>query len=409
MLLELQAAERSSHPPPLSDSSVPSDVWYYPSSTAQAGVTETNQLPDISTSSMIGPTATLYNPEETSFQQGLDHIPYQQWIEGYGPRQQQDQRTQQTHQHYSQQLAYGTSYGGSLHAPIPQIHLSYDFAQPQYQSSSSLSQYDGSTTDTLTQSNVGQDRDNLSTYQGNPSSYQGQPNPYSQVYPKVMNQSATSAPERTPEVANRSNPTQGPQQNLSQQSRQQQVQRKPHRAPQAPQAQQYHTHKFLAHSNSSENRQHASSNPSPPQTPPSIVWNSEPGYSIPKPDEHAKLGGHASSRVPSSNSGSSRPPTSRNTPSTTNSPNPIQFNPTTSGVSGSSPRASHPGTSNSTFVPEKTGHKRKRRKKNEPAQLSGCGGDSDSDSEDYEAGGISVGMGGLGVVGRGPGTKGSRL
>ena len=93
---------------------------------------------------------------------------------------------------------------------------------------------------------------------------------------------------------------------------------------------------------------------------------------------------------------------------TTNSPNPY---PTTSGVLGSSPRTSPPRTNDSTFVPEKTGHKRKRLKKNEPAQLSGGGGESDSDSEEDEgmAGGISVGMGGLGVVGKGTGTKGSRL
>lgn len=139
------------------------------------------------------------------------------------------------------------------------------------------------------------------------------------------------------------------------------------------------------------------------------MWNSEPGYSIPKTNENTNYRSQSSSRVPSSNSGSSRPPTSQNTP-VTNSSNPIQGNPTTLGVPGSSSRTSPPGPSNSTFVPEKTGHKRKRVKKNEPAQLSGGGGESDSDnSEEDEAGGISVGMGGLGVVGRGAGTKGSRL
>lgn len=78
-----------------------------------------------------------------------------------------------------------------------------------------------------------------------------------------------------------------------------------------------------------------------------------------------------------------------------------QHNLTVSGNSGS------PGT----CVQEKTGHKRKRAKKNEPAQWSGGGGETESDSEDDEGmgGGISVGMGGLGVVGKGTGTKGSRL
>ena len=386
----LGLAERSSHPPPLSDPSVPSDVWYYPS-TAQVNDNNTRQLPDISASSMIGPTSTFYNPEDPSLHQGLEHGQYQQWIEGYGPQQQQDQQTQH---HYSQQMLYDTSYHGGLHVPIP---LSYQFTQPQYESSSSLSQYDGSTTGTVTQSNVGQNRDN---------SYQGQSNDlYSQVYPEIiaMKQSAASTSERIP-VANYSHSTpssKGPQQNPSQQSRQQQARRRP------PRAQQNHAHRFLAHPSSSE---YTSSNPSSSHssslTPPSIVWNTEPGYSNPKPIENARHGGQSSIRVLSSNSGSSRPPTSQNTPPTTNSPNP---HPTTSGVLGSSPRASPPRPSESTFVPEKTGHKRKRAKKNEPAQLSGGGGESDSDSEDEEAGGISVGMGGLGVVGKGRGTKGSRL
>ena len=137
------------------------------------------------------------------------------------------------------------------------------------------------------------------------------------------------------------------------------------------------------------------------------MWSTEPGYSNPKPIENASHRGQSSFRVPSSNSGSSRPPTSQNTPAATNSPNPY---PTTSGVLGSSPRTSPPRrTNDSTFVPEKTGHKRKRVKKNEPAQLSGGGSDSDSEDDEGMAGGISVGMGGLGVVGKGTGTKGSRL
>ena len=395
----LGLAERSSHPPPLSDSSVPSNVWYYPPSSASTAqvtvdVNKNRQLPDISASSMIGPTSTFYNPEDTSLQQGLDQGQYQQWIEGYGPQQQQNQQTQH---HYSQQMVYDTSYHGGLHVPIP---LSYHFTQPQYESSSSLSQYDGSTTGTVTQSNVGQNRDN---------SYQGQSNMYPQVYPEIMamKQSAASTPEQIPEVVNRSYSTpssQGPQQNPSQQSRQQQVRRKP---PRAPQAQQNHAHRFLAHPCSSE---FTSSNPSSSHssslTPPSIVWNTEPGYSIPKPNENANHGGQSSFRVPSSNSGSSRPPTSQNTPAATNSPNPF---PTTSGVLGSSPRTSPPRTNESTFAPEKTGRKRKRGKKNEPAQLSGGGSDSDSEEDEGMTGGISVGMGGLGVVGKGTGTKGSRL
>ena len=345
---------------------------------------------------MIGPTPTFYNPEDTSLQQNLDHGQYQQWIDGYGPQQQQNQQTQ--HQ-YSQQMVYDTSYHPSLHVPIP---LSYHLTQPQYVSPSSLSQYDGSTTGTVTQANVGQNRDNL---------YQGQSNVYPQVYPEIMamKQSAASTPERIPEVVNYPHSTpssQVPQQNPSQQSRQQQVRRK---HPRAPQAQQTHAHKFLAHPSSSE---FTSSNPSSSHsaslTPPStIVWSTEPGYSNPKQIENANHVAQSSFRVPSSNSGSSRPPTSRNTPTNTNSPNAY---PATSGVLGSSPRTSPPRTNDLASVPEITGHKRKRRKKNEPAQLSGGGGESDFDSEDDEgmAGGISVGMGGLGVVGKGTG-KGSRL
>jgi hypothetical protein len=341
---------------------------------------------------MIGPTSTFYNPEDTSLQQGLDHGQYQQWIEGYGPQQQQNQQTQH---HYPQQMVYDTSYHGGHHVPIP---LSYHFTQPQYESSSSFSQYDGSTTGTVTQSNVGQNHDN---------SYQEQSNVYHQVYPEIMamKQSVASNPERIPEGVNRSHSTpssqsQGPQNHPSQPSRQRR------KLPRAPQAQQTHAHKFLAHPSSSE---FTSSNPSPSHSSsliPSLVWSTEPGYSNPKPIENAFHGVQPSFRVPSSNSGSSRPPTSRNTPTTTNSPNPY---PTTSGVLGSSPRTSPPRTNDLTSIPEKTGHKRKRRR-NEPAQLSGGGGDNDSDSEEDEgmAGGISVGMGGLGVVGKGTG-KGSRL
>jgi hypothetical protein len=337
---------------------------------------------------MIGPTPTFYSPEDTSFQQGLDHGQYQQWIEGYGPQQQQNQQTQH---HYPQQMVYDTSYHGSVPVPFP---LSYQFTQPQYESSSSLSQYDGSTTDTVTQSNVVQNCDN---------SYQ-QSNVYPQVYPEFMavRQSAASTPERITEVVNHPHSSQGPQQNPSQQSRQ--FRRKPSRA------QHKHAHTFLPHPSSSE---FTSSNPSPSHssslTPPSIVWSTEPGYSNPKPIENAFHGDQSSFRVPSSNSGSSRPPTSQNTPAATNSPIPY---PTSSGVLGSSPRTSPPRTSpprttDSTFVPEKTGRKRKKAK----IQLSGGGRESDSESEEDEgmAGGISVGMGGLGVVGKGTGTKGSRL
>ena len=328
---------------------------------------------------MIGPTPAFYNPEDTSLQQGLDHGQYQQWIEGYGPQQQQNQQTQH---HYPQQMVYDTSYHGSLDVPIP---LSYQFTQPQYQSSSSLSQYDGSTTGTVTQSNVVQSCDN---------SYQGQSNVYPQVYPEftAMRHSAASTPERIPEAVNHPHSRQGPQQNPSQQSRQ--FRQKPSRA-------QHRPHTFLAHPSSSE---FTSSNPSPSHssslTPPSIVWSTEPGYSNPKPIENAFHGGQSSFRVPSSDSGSSRPPTSQNTPAASNSPNPY---PTSSGVLGSSPRTSPPRSNDSTFVSEKTGNKRKK--------LSGHGKGSDSDIVEDEgmAGGISVGMGGLGVVGKGTGTKGSRL
>lgn len=136
------------------------------------------------------------------------------------------------------------------------------------------------------------------------------------------------------------------------------------------------------------------------------MWNNESAYTNPKPNANTHHGAKSSLRVQTTHSGSSRSPT---TPVTTNSLNPIQFNPTTlGGNSGSSPRTSPPGTSGSSFVSGKTGHKRKRVKKNEPAQW--AGGESDSDSEDDElAGGISVGMGGLGVIGKGVGPKGSRL
>jgi len=410
----LGQAEGSSRPPPLSDCSVPSDLWYYSPSGGPVDANKTHPLPDISSTSMIGPTSTFYNPEDTSLQRDHNHDQYQQWIEGYGPQQQQ---AQQSHQHYPQQLEYDPSYhGGNLHAPM---NPSYDFTQHQYESSSSLSQYDGSTTDTVTQSNVGH----------NSSSYQGQSNDlYSQVYSETiaMKQNAASTPKLTPELVNHSYSTlsnQESQQSLSHRSRQQQVHRKaprPPQPPQPPQFQQNHAHRFLAHPNSSEIRQHASSNPSSshstPLTQSSIVWSNEPGYSNPEPNGNADPGAQSSLRATSTNSGSSRPSTSQNTPVTKTSPN-IQLNPTTSGNSRSSPRTSPPRTNSSSFAPEKTGHKRKRVKKNEPAQWSGGGyggAESDSDSEDDGSnlgmgGGISVGMGGLGVVGKGAGTKGSRL
>jgi len=358
---------------------------------------------------MIAPTSTFYNPEDTSLQQDLDHVQYQQWIEAYGLQQQQQQ--QQNQHHYSQQIVYDPNYHGgtSLHTSISQINPSYTFAQPQYQSSSSLSQYDGSTSGTVTQSNVGQIRNPLSSYQGQSDGM------YAQVYSELIpiQQSAVSTPE-PPEGANYSYstpPNQVPQQTLSQQSRQQQVRRKPPLQPPKAQQPENHALRFVPHPSSSERRQHTSSNPSSSHSSPLIplttVWNTEPGYSNPKPNEKAKNRAQSSLRVSSTNTGSSKSLTSQNAPpAKTNSLNPIQFNPTTSSrVSESNPLTSPAGTS---FVPEKTGHKRKRAKKNEPAQWSSTGGDSDSDSEDDEGGGISVGMGGLGVVGKG-GTKGSRL
>lgn len=364
---------------------------------------------------MIAPTSTFYNPEDTSLQPDLGHVQYQQWVEAYSlqqqqQQQQQDQQNQQSQHHYSQQMVYDPNYHGgtSLHASISQINPSYTFTQPQYESSSSLSQYDGSTTNTVTQSNAGQIQHPLSSYQGQSNGM------YPQVYSELisMQQSAVSTPERTPEGANYSYstpPNQGPQQTLSQQSQQsqqQQVRRKPPVQPSKVQQPESHAHRFVAHPSSSESRQHTSSNPSSshpsPLTPSTTVWNSEPGYSNPKPKEKANNRAQSSLRVPSTKTGSR----SQNAPSAkTNSLNLIQFIPTTSRVSESNPLSSPTGTS---FVPEKTGHKRKRAKKNEPAQWSGTGEESDSDSEDDEGGGISVGMGGLGVVGK-RGTKGSRL
>ena len=400
-----------------SSSSVPSasDRWYYhPQSAASVDVNKTHPQPGISTSAMIGPTSTFYNPEDTSLQPGLDHGQYQQWIEGYGlqhQQQQQQQQQQQSHHHYSQQVVYNPNYHADNHgAHIQQMNPLYDYTQSQYEPSSSLSQYDGSTTGTVTQSNVGQNRDTLSSYQGQSNAL------YPQIYSENIGtkQSAASTSGQTPEVANYSYSTpldQVPQQTLPQRSHQQQTHRKPPQPPQPLQVQQIHAQKFFTHPSSSEHRQHASSNPSSsrssPLTPPSVVWNSKPGYSNPKPNANHKT--QLSLTTASTNSGSSRTPTSQNNPATINSLNLIQFDPATLGVPEPIPPAH--STNVLSFSSEKTSHKRKRAKKNEPAQNS-YGGESDSDSEGDGSnlgGGISVGMGGLGVVGKGVGAKVSRL
>ncbi|KAF8151774.1 hypothetical protein B0H34DRAFT_801454 [Crassisporium funariophilum] len=440
--------EDSSHPPILADSATAANLWYYPPSGGPVDDNKTAQQPTsiASSSSMIGPTSTFYNPEDTSSQQQQDsHAQYQQWLDAFGTQQQQGEQQQQ------QQMLFDPAYQRDARQ-VPaqqQMQIPYDYLQGHYTSSSSISQYGGSASGTVTQSNVGgphpvSDTTTYATQTGDmyPSYYPGlMPIPpsssgstpeHTQTYHNLTPESTLHSYTTTPDPTHQQQRAQAnflhqahqarPQQPSQHQHPIRQHQQIPTKPSEPPQFQQTHAQRFVSQPNQIEQRSQAShsnppSNHSSSLSPPSIPWSTEVVYSTAKPAANVPA---QPFKVPSTNPVANRaaPPQGKAVTTTPlKRPSPIAV---------SNQRISPPApSSSSAAAPERSsGNKRKRVKKNEVQEWSNtsaggyAGGDgpSDTDSEDDDGsqfgmgGGISVGMRGLGVVNRGGRRdKGSRL
>ena len=391
---------------------------------------------------MIGPTSTFYNPDEASLQQRSGHE-YQQWLDTYGAQPQQTQQIE--YQPYS-------------HGPPPQpeIQNPYDYIQGQYSSSSSLSQYAGSTTGTVTQAPV-----NDPTYFQTTDIYSPQ---YRADLLTTTNTSTSSgsSPEQghlyhtsTPESTHHSysnTPDPVYQQQQQQQQQQQERQQQQRQQQQQPQPQQQQQPQPQPQPHQRQQQQHSRPFPVPPQRPQAPRPTQQKPVQPPQFQQaqpltflrHRSQISQSSTAVPQAPSRNAEATYPSKNPVTAAVPtfSPLQYTPPVSQVpqaSGSEPGPSQtqPAPAKRTNVimkspsqvppsastvkgatPERVGVKRKRVKKNESPEWSGFqsrGDLSDSESDDDDgsglgmSGGIGVGLSGLGVIGRGKREKGSRL
>ncbi|KDR72903.1 hypothetical protein GALMADRAFT_142614 [Galerina marginata CBS 339.88] len=378
--------------PTLSDSTTPSDLWYYSGSDDKG----TPQLASTSSSSMIGPTSTFYNAEDNS----VPHTDqqYQQWLASYNghPQQQQAQFT-------SPYQRDAPPTGATQQNP-------YNYLQGSYASSNSLSHYAGSTAGTVTQANAGGLDPVGHTYQTG--------DMYPAYYPDLLsaaNSSSASSPEHGnayPTSTSHSY-TNSPDSVYQEQAKHQQV---------FTQQQQQHQQPRQAHTKSNLPAQSSQFLQPPARYLPQRNTSSEHGSQAPHSNPPSL---HSSSLSPPPNSWSNKPVYSNksqaqqpqfkvtSTASTSNA-GPSQTNPVT--ITGQVKRtagvptvqASPPRANGSAAA--QAGAKRKRVKKSETVEWSSYGGEVASDSDsDYDddgsglgmTGGIGIGLGGLGVVGKG--------
>jgi len=384
------------------------NAWFYPDANKNPP-----QPSPSSTSSMIGPTSTFYNPNEGPLHQTDSHTAqYQQWMDSFNSQQQQSNQ---------QVPPMQSPYRRDVMQPQQQAQPQYPYMQGEYPSSA-ISQYSGSSSLTATQSNIG----GASSYQTG--------DMYSNFYPGLvqMGGSAASSPDQThsyhvstPEsvtlhsFSTTPDPVYQQQQSqpgYNQQSHGAALTQPTHEAPplrqahprpsvpiqisqfQQPQSQP----RFLPPQQQQQRNDHASqsksqsstSHPTGTLTTPSTTpWNTKQGnVQIAQPFKVPRtVSGGSRSHVPSNAPPPPPPPRAQN----------VDAGPSSSSypvVSGST----------STVTPEKAGGKRKRAKKEDTSWSSGRYlNDDESDSDDDDgtglgmSGGISVGMGGLGVVGRG--------
>lgn len=379
---------------------VDTSSWLYPHNASSTSIrTSAHTRQSSSSSSMIGPTSTFYDPDTTSPQQRDNHEAqqYQQWIESYAGQQQQLQMAyqQQHRQHQSSQF-------GRNHAQAPtQTHNPYNFGQ--YASSGSLGQYAESASGTATQSNVGGGADvpdDRTSYQ-QPRQQPQQTNGVYSYYPDVLtdiststNANAAGATGNTPDAFRH------------------------------PYHQQQHSQYSPADLATSYGSDLLNISPSNPHSSHSSLsptsWTDEVAYSennsphnsgsVPtsRTNGNVNYGSGASHASINAGAGTSHSPTATNA----NQPRPpIKTSPrpsppvSTNVPNGNQSNNTSPTYINTTPTSVKSSAKRKRARKGPeyPPGPVGTGDISDSDSEDdvgYGAGmggGISVGMGGLGV------------
>jgi hypothetical protein len=443
----LGQGESATHPPPITDGAT--QAWYYSTSGASVDNNKGNQhLASTSSAPMIT-TPSFYNSDDPSVQQQREsQRQYQQWIEDNYNGQQP-----------AQQVAFQQSYRS---APLPaafeqdaQVQNPYAIMQEQYMhSSSSMSQYGGSTSATITQSAIGgldgiNDTDpyrahaddiystfysNLLSVSNSPASTPGGGTSYHTSTSETMGSSHTNTPDPVyqQQLQNQHQLQQQQQHQQPRQTSERFVPQAIHQAPvyAASQVQQQKPNNPTLQDSSRYTRalparyipprNQANPGPVPQQpfqpnptesrpstlSPPAKTWNNEV-YQSQNPKSatmavHQFVPPTTSNRVNPAGPSKSKPMTTAPLKRPTNAEPP-------------------PAPNASSSQPEKAGVKRKRVKKNESPEVSGFGGegdfDSDSDDDDDDdetglgmSGRMTVGLGGLGVpTGRGKREKGSRL
>ncbi|KIM44250.1 hypothetical protein M413DRAFT_25682 [Hebeloma cylindrosporum] len=401
----------------------PATDWYYPPADDTPAAS--------SSSSMIGPTSTFYNPDDAALQHRSGHE-YQQWLDTYGAQPQQAQQID--FQPYSRAAA----------PPQQEIQNPYDFMQGQYPSSSSLSQYAGSTTGTVTQATVN-DSSYFQTTDMYPTAYHADlitatststssGRPYIHI-PTPLNPCINNKQQQQRQQQQQQQQQQQEQQQQQQQQQHQQQQRRPQHPQQLQQQQPQHNRPFPAPQRRPQAPRPAREKPPQPpqfqQAPPLTFLTQRsqvPQTSTAIPQAPSR---NVEATYPSKNpvtaavptfspfqytppqAGGSKPGPSQTQPAPSVAP-PKRTNVTTEPAS----QPSAPAPAAKLPTPERVSAKRKRAKKNESPEWSGFqsrGDASDSESDDDDgsglgmSGGIGVGLSGLGVIGRGKREKGSRL
>ncbi|KAF8907043.1 hypothetical protein CPB84DRAFT_1744830 [Gymnopilus junonius] len=390
---------RPEHPPHLSTHSDSNNLWYDIKRAQQS---------TSSSSTMIGPTSTFYNPDEHSIQRGDNQ--YQQWLDSYSNQQQAQGQQLEFSSVYRRDTNPGNGLVSQRSSQSP-----YSFMQGQYTSSSSMNQYPGSSVGTVVQSSVATLSPVIDA-----SSYQTQTGDlYSTYYtdfPSVDGSSSGSTPGHghgyhisTPESTLHSY-TNSPDPVFEQQRQQQQTAfSQTHRQePQNPSGA-VQSSQFLQPSSTGylplpeHGSQPTHSNSPPAQPSPLNTWMTEQVFSNSTSNASGYQPQQQQYKAPA---GRSKTRSSH--------PNKVTTTPLNRSTSSGGPSAQvSPRASGSASASAQAGVKRKRAKRNDSpehpsqgrAQAEGAS-DSESDSDDDDSGlamtgAIGVGLGGLGVVRKG--------
>ena len=413
------------------------DTWFFQSTGASVEASQfepTQQLPIPSSSSMIGPTSSFYTAEGGAIGAVDSHAQYEQWLGAYATQQQH--QTQQQQSAGMPQMTMHTSYGASssVQAPRPdQAAAAFDFLQTQFPPTSAMAQYIGSSANpgnpTTVQSGIG----GLETI-GAATSYPTHADIFSPFYPDL--QSVTGSSSSSPDQGALSYHTSTPDSTIHTYSnvsdpgyQQQRAQPQPSfSSPQPPQLQQLPQQPIQA-PRSTHPRQRTSSRTNPRNTIPSQkasqfqqqhppqsrfpVQQSPAKAALVMPSQSNPSLSHSSSLGPQGVSWKGDLRYSQGSPATqpfyqvtaTNLPAAAT---TSQAGTGSQHRvtsaASTQGSESGSLSSRKVSSKRKRQKRNdvqEASNLSGMDSDEDDETGFGMSGGISVGMGGLGVLGKG--------